>query len=161
MNAPADPRADLLKAFGLGPEDLEANRAGRLSALQAKQLAASGTRNLIGALFGGVVLAAILAFVVNKPLKPAQWITALILFLALLAVGLHDFRKTRAAAGLGVEEFRGPVGVESRGKDGFWLTVAGREFRMPVRPWHVQNGAGYRVYFSARANRVVAMEPAS
>lgn len=156
-NAPPD----ALAAFGIGPDDIAANREGRLSPRQAKQIAASGTRNLAGALFAGVILALILAFVVNHPLKPAQPITAGILFLAILAVGIHDFRRTRAAAKGPIERISGPIEITARGTQGWFISVAGREFRMPVQPWKLQNGTVYHVYFSPRANRIVAMEPAS
>ena len=159
-NRPLDPDLDLLEAFGLTQADIDANRAGRLSPLQRRQLAASGTRNLLAALAAGVILAAILAFVADRPLKPAQYITAGLLFLAVLAVGIHDFRRTRAAGAAGVERLSGPVRVFSQGREGWQLSVANRTFRVPVRPWHIQNDAVYHVYFSPAANRIVAMERA-
>jgi hypothetical protein len=153
-------RDEVLRAFGLGPADLEANRSGGLSTLQKKQLFASGVRNLVGAVFGCVVLLGIMAFVVNRPLKPAQIIMALILGGALMAVGIYDLMRTRAAAGEGVERFSGPVQVVSRGKQGWWLLMDRHSFRMPVRPWKLENGSPYHVYWSRRANRIVSMEPA-
>ena len=129
-----------------------------MSPLQRRQLAASGTRNLLAALACGIILAAILGFVADRPLKPAQYITAGLLFLAVFAVGLHDFRRTRRAGAAGVERLSGPVHVFSRGNQGWHLSVADRLFRVPVRPWHIQNGAPYHVYFSAGANRIVSME---
>lgn len=151
---------ELVDAFKITEADLEANRAGRLGPTQARNLRKSGLANLIGALFCGVLLALILAFVVHKPLKPAQWITALILFLAVLAVGVNDMLKTGAAAAKGtVERVDGPVAVQSRGKQGFWLNVAGRSFRMPVHFWKLKNGAPYAVYFTTAGNRIVGMEP--
>ncbi len=107
-----------------------------------------------------MILAAILAFVADRPLKPAQYITAGVLFLAVFAVGVHDFRRTRRAGAAGVEILSGPVHVFSRGSQGWHLSVEERQFRVPVRPWHIENGAFYHVYFSPGANRIVAMERA-
>ena len=153
---------ELVDAFKITEADVEANRAGKLGATQARHLRKSGLANLFGALVCGVILALILAFVVHKPLKPAQWITALILFLAVLAVGINDLRKTGAAAAAGtVEKLAGPIQVQSRGKQGFWLRVSGRDFRMPVHPWKLKNGEPYVVYFTPLGNRVVGMEPMS
>ena len=58
-----------------------------------------------------------------------------------------------------VECLAGPVRVQMRGKAGFYLGIAGRTFKLPVRPWHVQSDAHYRVYLAPRANVIVAMEP--
>ena len=153
-------RDDLLQAMGVGTEDLEANRTGVLSPRQARQLVHSGIRNLLASLVIGVILAAILAFVASKPLKPVQWILAGVLALAALAVGIVDLRRTRGAATVGrVECLAGPIQVASRGKQGWHLTVAGKTFRLPVRPWQLKNDAVYRVYVAPLADRIVAMEP--
>jgi hypothetical protein len=155
-----DHRQDVLKAFGIGEDDLAANRAGTLGARQAAQLRKSGYMNLLAAFFAGAVLAAILAFIANKPLKPAQFITAGILFLCVLAVGINDVLKTGGAAKDGrVERLSGPITVSSRGKQGWFLVVGGRSFRVPVHVWKIENGAPYHVYFAPKANRVVSMEP--
>lgn len=150
----------LLGAFGIGPEDLAANRSGRLGPAQARNLRKSGRNDVIAAIVAGLVLAAILYGVANKPLKAAQYIVALLLFGAALATGLYHYRRTHAAAAAGtVETLSGPVEVESRGKSGFFLSVGGRSFKMPIRPWHVTSGARYRVYVAPGVNLVVGMEP--
>jgi hypothetical protein len=156
----AEHRDALIQAFGIGADDLDANRSGRLGARQSALLVRSGARNLLAALACGVILAAILAFVVHKPLKPGQWITALILFLIVLAVGLNDMMRTRGAAAEGkVDVLAGPVAVRSQGKAGWKLSVAGQTFPVPVHLWHIRNGAPYRVYVVRQARRIVAMEP--
>jgi hypothetical protein len=156
----AEHRRALLTAFGITEADLQANRAGRLGPRQATSIRRSGARNLAAALAGGAILAAILAFVVDRPLVPAQYITAGLLFVAMLAVGVYDVVRTRRAAAAGVvEEVRGPVGVQSRGRQGWFLMVGQEEFRVPVQPWKLFPGASYRVYFARQARRVVAMEP--
>ena len=155
-----DHREELLRVFHLGPEDLEANRSGTLSARQGRQLVQSGIRNVLASVVIGALLAAILYFIASKPLKPVQFIVAGILFAAALLVGIRDLRRTRAAAAAGrVECLTGPIEVQSRGRQGWHLVVAGRSFRLPVRPWHLKSGAAYRVYLARQANRIVAMEP--
>src|SRR5262245_42488865 len=122
-------REELLHLLHLGPEDLEANRRGMLSQRQARYLVQSGVRNLLGSLVIGLVLAAILYGVANKPLVPIQWILAAALAAAALIVGYIDYHRTRlAAADLRVECLRGPARVEIRGRTGSYLVIAGRSF---------------------------------
>lgn len=91
----------LLKAFRIKPEDIEANRAGRLGPTQAHNLLVSGNFNLAGAFLVGLVLAAILYWLANKPLVPIQWILSLILFAITLFFGVRYFRQTREAVQMG------------------------------------------------------------
>lgn len=150
----------LLDAFGISAEDIAANRNERLGPAQARNLRRSGYWDLAAAFAVGVILAAILYGVANRPLRPAQWITAAVLFLIAFIVGfLHHRRMIAAVADGRVDTLVGVVEVSSRGKQGWFVSVADRTFRMPVRPWHIKSGASYRVYFSPRANRIVAMEP--
>lgn len=160
MTTPTEHREELLRAFGIGAADLDANRAGRLGEMQARALRRSGWNNLLLTGVVGLILAAILAFVANKPLRPAQYITALVLFGATLAAGLVHFRKSHAAAAEDrVECLTGPVQVRMRGKSGFYLHIAGKSFKLPVRPWNVASDASYHVYIAPRANQIVAIEP--
>lgn len=153
-------RDELLRVFHAGLDDLEANRAGRLGTGQARRLIRSGNVNLLAAGGVGVGLAAILYGVATKPLHPIQWILSAGLFAATLIVGIRYARQTRAAVADGrVECLTGPAQVRMRGKAGFYLTVAGRSFKLPVRPWHVQNDAQYRVYVAPGPSVIVAMEP--
>jgi hypothetical protein len=153
-------REELLRLFRLGPEDLEANRRGLLSQRQARYLVQSGVRNLLGALVIGLALAAILYGVASKPLAPIQWILAAALAGAALTVGYVDYRRTRlAAADPRVESLTGPARVQMRGREGWYLVIARRAYKLPVRPWNVKNDAAYRVYIAPKANRVVFLEP--
>jgi hypothetical protein len=153
-------RDDLLQLFHLGPEDLEANRAGKLSPRQARALRQSGVRNLLGSLLIGLILAAILFGVANKPLVPAQWITAAVLAGAALIVGYVDYNRTRlAAADARVEILSGPARVQMRRREGWYFNIAGRSLKLPVHFWNVKNDASYRAYIAPRANRIVAIEP--
>jgi uncharacterized membrane protein len=157
---PRDHRTELLRAFQIQPEDLEANRAGRLGPTQARKLLSSGSSNLAGTFLIGLLLAGILYGVVHKPLVPAQWITALILFVIVLIVGLRYFLQSRAAVAEGrVETLVGSARAQSRGRAGWFLVVAGQSFQLPVRPWQIQNDAPYRVYFVPRTRTIVAIEP--
>jgi hypothetical protein len=150
---------ELMRAFRIGSEDLEANRQGRLGPGQRRSLLKSGNWNVAGAFFIGLLLGAILYGVAAKPLAPVQWILCILLFAAALAVGIRYFRRTRAAAAEGrVESVVGPVQVASRGTAGWYLSVGGRSFRLPIRPWHIQSGAAYRVYIEPRTRNIVAME---
>jgi hypothetical protein len=152
---------ELLRAFGIQFEDLEVNRAGRLGPAQSRKLLSSGNSNLAGAFLIGLLLAGILYGLANKPLVPIQWILSIILFVIVLTVGIRYFAQTRAAVAEGrVETLVGPVHVQSRGRAGWYLVVAGQSFQLPVRPWQIQREALYRVYFVPRTNSVVAMEPA-
>jgi hypothetical protein len=153
-------RDELLQAFHVLAEDLEANRTGALGPRQAQRLIASGYRNLAASVVIGVALLAILLFVAHKPLKPVQWILSGALFLAALLVGINYFRRVRAAVAEGrVECLTGAVETRSGGRSGWYLHVAGQSFQLPVRPWHVKSGSAYRVYFAPRPRAIVAMEP--
>lgn len=163
MAIPSEPggqRAALLQAFQIQSEDLEANRTGRLGPAQGRRLLRSGTANLAGAFLIGILLAAILYGVAAKPLAPIQWILCIILFVIVLIVGIRYFRQTRVEVTEGrVESLVGQVHGHSRGRAGWYLSVGGQSFHLPIRPWHIQQGAPYRVYFVPRTRTLVAMEP--
>jgi hypothetical protein len=153
-------RSTLMRAFHLQPGDLEANRTGWLSQHQVKRLKNSAILNL----FGGFVLAAgmvgILVGVAERPFVPVQLILGFGLVIAALIYGSVVYAKSRAAAAAGtVEVLTGPVSVRMQGRAGWYLTVAGRTFRLPVRPWHIYRGFSYRVYVATKASRIIAMEP--
>jgi len=165
MTTPSQPmshREELLRAFGIQPQDLEANRAGRLGEAQGRKLLSSGNGNLAGAFLIGLLLAGILYGLANKPLVPVQWILALFLFLIVLVVGFQYFRQTRAAVVEDrVEALFGPVHVQSRGRAGWTLMVSGQSFQLPVHPWQIRQDELYCVYFVPRTRTVVALEPAT
>jgi hypothetical protein len=75
-------------------------------------------------------------------------------------VGFYTVRGLLRAVRAGVVEcLTGPVALTLRRNNGWWLTVRGREFRLPVHFWHVVNGVYYRVYVAPAAKRIVAIEP--
>jgi hypothetical protein len=153
-------REELLRLMRLSQEDLEANRAGVLSQRQARSIVQSGLRNLLGALLIGLALATLLYAVASKPLAPIQWLLAAALAAAVLTVGYLDYRRTRlAAAERRVECLRSSVRVYRRGRAGWYLTIAGRAFKLPMHFWQVHNDAPYRVYVAPKAKRIVCLEP--
>ena len=157
---PGNQGAELLRAFRIQPEDLDANHAGRLGPAQGRGLLRSGSANLAGAFLIGVLLAAILYGVAAKPLAPIQWILGILLFVIVLIVGIRYFLQTRAAVSEGrVESLVGQVHVHSRGRAGWYLSIGGQSFHLPIRPWHIQQGAPYRVYFVPSTRTIVAMAP--
>ena len=69
---PMSHQEELLRAFHIRIEDLEANRIGRLGDAQLRSLLNSGNWSVAGALFIGFPLAIILYGVAAKPLAPIQ-----------------------------------------------------------------------------------------
>src|SRR5262245_40475815 len=65
-------RDDLLRAFNISLEDLEANRVGRLGAMQQRNLLRSGNWNVVAAVLICLALGAILYGVASRPLVPVQ-----------------------------------------------------------------------------------------
>jgi hypothetical protein len=153
-------RDELLIVFHIGPEDLAANRAGRLGPNQITGLRRSVWWNIAGALLLVAVLLLILGFVAHRPFNWIQYVLAVVLTIAALALGFFVARGLRRAVAAGVvERLTGPVSVTMRGRAGMWLAVQGRSFQLPVRFWHVGKGLPYHVYVAPAAKRIVAMEP--
>jgi hypothetical protein len=157
---PEDHRSELLRAFRVGDEDIEANRMGALGRRQAQRLVRSGYLNLFMAAALAAAVLVILFAVAERPFKPVQVILAVGLVAALLTLGVVMLLRSSAAAAAGqVDCFAGPVFAHMQGRAGWYLTVADQSFKLPVQYWHVQNEAPYRVYVVPRAKRIVAMEP--
>jgi hypothetical protein len=153
-------RQSAMTAFHLTEEDLAANRTGRLSSLQSQRMLRSGMWNVVGAVAGAVVLALIVLAVAHKPLKPVQWIISIVLAGALIVTGVvMNARLRRSVAEGVVERHAGSISVVRRGKAGFFITVNGASFRLPVQPMTVRNGAPYALYVMPAAKRIIAMEP--
>jgi hypothetical protein len=153
-------RQELLRAFRISEGDLDANHAGRLGPAQLRKMRRGIGTNLLGGaiLAGGLV--AILYFVAAHPLKPVQWIIGGGLTIACLTLGAVTARNLMRAIRAGVvERLSGPVRVNMRGRAGWYLTVQGRSFRLPVQFWHVGKDVTYDVYIAPAAKLIVAMEP--
>lgn len=150
---------ELLQAFRISTEDLEANRVGSLGVLQRRALLWSGTVNIAVAFLFGCLLIAILYAVAERPLAPIQWILGSGMFAALLIIGIRYFRQTcAAAADARVECVRGVIRVSRRSK-AFYANIADRSFRLPIFPRHIRTGTEYYVYIVPQTQSVVAVEP--
>jgi hypothetical protein len=178
MSMPADQSDDdlagLLRAFGIGADDVEANRAGRLGPRQLSALSRAASWRLLGAAVMVVAPAAVMlaapAVVVLDRLPPGLDVLlhavldvllgGLVLaglgWAVLIVVGLRQARRDGVVGCLA-----GPVRIMLlfRQHRGWWLTVGGRSFRLPVPPDELDNGAPYRVYYLRTAHRIVAIEP--
>jgi len=153
-------RDELMIVFHIGPEDLAANRAGRLGPRQIHRMRRGVWTNLALALLLVAALLLILFFVAERPFNWIQYVLAVLLVVGALAVGFFAARGLRRAVAAGVVEcLTGPVKVTMRGRSGMWLAVQDRSFHLPVRFWHVGSGVVYRVYVAPAAKLIVAMEP--
>jgi hypothetical protein len=155
MNLPAQQptpgRDELLTAFGIGPADLAANRAGRLGPVQMRRV-------LLGAA-PGLALAIVLAVVPVFVLPFGFVFTILgVVWGAMIIRSLLAARRDGTVACLS-----GTVSVMLlfRQHRGFWITIEGRSFRLPIPPDLLENGAPYRVFYRRSRHRIVAMEPAA
>jgi hypothetical protein len=150
-------REELLRAYRIGPQDIAANRDGRLGPGQIRRL----RRNIwINAL---AVTPLILAVVLLAVLLPRRGIIAyavfalvIWLFVLMLWSWVRGIRRS-LRAGV-VECLAGPVTVTSS-RGGSFLTVQDKRLRLWTPYWHVGRGRTYRVYFVPAATMVVALEP--
>jgi hypothetical protein len=155
-----DYRGELLRVFKVDHDDIEANRVGLLGPGQRQRLVRSGYLQLLMAAGLAVALLGIVFAVAERPVKPAQVILTLVLFGALLILGVVTCLRYSAAAAAGeVDREAGVVHVQMRGRAGWYLNVNEQSFKLPVQYWHIQNGAPYWVYWTPKAKRIVAMEP--
>ena len=154
MNLPAHqptPGTDeLLTAFGIGPADLAANRAGRLGPVQLRRVLLGAAPGLVLAILLAVVPVFVLPFGVAFTILGAIWA-------GLIVRSLLAARRDGTVACLS-----GTVSVMLlfRQHRGFWITIEGRSFRLPIPPDLLENGAPYRVFYRRSRHRIVAMEPA-
>ncbi|MCZ4096902.1 mechanosensitive ion channel family protein [Streptomyces sp. So13.3] len=154
-------RLELLRAFKNGPQDIEANRAGRLGSGQGRRMRRGIVLNLMLSVVLVATFVAIVYFAASRPLRAIQWILIVLIIAAGLALGVVAARNLLRAVRSGVVEcLEGPVRVATRGRSGWWITVQERSFHIPVAFWHVGAGVTYRVYVAAGAQLIVAMEPA-
>ena len=153
-------RLELLRTFRNSPQDLDANRAGRIGPDQVRRLRRSATNSVLVMVGVVAVLAAIVALVAAHPISVARWVLIVVIGLAGVAVGVQRGSQLRRAVRDGtVVCLAGPVTTRMRGRAGWWLTVAGQSFHLPVRFWHIGPGMTYRVYVAPAAQLIVAMEP--
>jgi hypothetical protein len=152
---------ELLRVFKNTPADLDANRLGELGPGQLRRLRRSAVNSVL------IMVAVVAAFIVivllvgSRPIAPWRWGLIAVVALGGLAVGIQRSRELRRALrARAVDDLTGPVQVRMQGRSGWWLTVAGQSFHLPVRFWHVGADLPYRVYVAPAAKLIVAMEPA-
>ena len=153
-----DNRDELLTAFGIGPEDLAANRAGRLGPRQRRDLE---RRIVARAGVTVVAIAPLLVLAYIGPLWTKVAVVALVMLVA-VAVVVRVEQQIRAARQPGVVAcLSGAVtpALLFRQNAGWWLTVQGRSFRAPIDVTHIDEETGYQVYYLPAAHRIVAIEP--
>jgi hypothetical protein len=154
-------RRELLRVFKNASADLDANRQGRLGPGQRRRLRRSSANSVL-IMVGVVALFIVLIlFVGSRPIAPWRWGLIAVVAVGGVAVGVQRGRELRRALrDAGVEVLTGPVQTRMQGRSGWWLSVAGQSFHLPVRFWHVGPGLAYRVYVAPAAKLIVAMEPA-
>ncbi len=152
--------AELAAAFHASPDDIAANRAGRLGPTQTARLRRSARWNVVGgALIAGVLLLIMLT-VADRPWTWAQVVLAVLLGGGGLALGLFTARTLlRSASGGVVERHSGPVTTGTQRNNGAWLRVGDQHLRLPIHPWHVPFETDYHVYVAMPARRIVLIEP--
>lgn len=148
---------ELLRAFRVGPDDLAANRAGRLGPAQVRRLRRNIWINMLA------ITPFQLGLLVAVPLAPRRPVVLFVmvglLLAALLAMEVAWVRWiVRALRANVVICLAGPVAVHA-GRGGAWLTVQGERNRLWTGYWHVGQGAEYRVYVAPAAKLIIAMEP--
>jgi hypothetical protein len=154
----SSPRDELLRAFRIGPEDLEANRRNVLGPRQVRRM----SRNIwFNVAVATLIQVALLMVVLLAP--GSQFISYAVIGVLVAAVAALEVvwvgRIRRAIRAGAVQSWVGPVLVQSGGRGGTWLTVQGGRFRLWTAYWHVDRGRAYRVYVAPAAQLVVAMEP--
>jgi hypothetical protein len=151
------PSEEVLRKFRIGPQDLAANRQGRLGAGQIRRM----RRNLafnVGALLP--VQAVIVGLVAVAPRRPfLLYAMAGVFVAALLAIqisyAIPILRGIRSGV---VRCLTGPAAVQHAGKAGNWLVVQGERNRLLNGYPQIVRGRSYHVYVSPAARVVVAME---
>ena len=152
--------AELLAAFHIGPDDLAANRAGHLGAAQRARMRRGIVTNMLLAIGLVVVLGGLILLTADRPIQWWRWVLIVVLAAACLAVGVFQSRNLSRAVDAGVIEIHhGPVRLHLQARVGWWLTVQGVSFHLPVKFWHVGDGLAYWVYVAPAARLIVAMEP--
>jgi len=147
----------LLSAFRIDPDDLAANRDGRLGTNQVGRLRRNVWLNalVVLPLQVALVLIAVLA-------DPSAVGYAVIggLFVLLTAAEISWAVRIRRALRDGrVQALRGPVKIRRSVQSGTWISVGGKRNRLWAGSRYVADGGEYRVYVVPAVKAVVAMEP--
>lgn len=154
-------REELLRAFHIGPQDLLANRAGRLGPGQAARMRRGIATNLLLAGAIVIVLGGLVVLTADPPIQWWRWVMIAALALACLGTGAFRSRALARGAAAGVvQEYLGPIRLHLQPRVGWWLTVQGVAFHLPIKFWHLAEGGTYAVYVAPAAKLIVAIEPA-
>jgi hypothetical protein len=148
----------LLRAFRIGPGDIEANRAGRLGERQVARLRRSIWFNVAGAAVLQLGVIGVGYFWAVRAV--VSWVVLGLVFVLFAALEVRWIRQLRRVVRDGtVRCLVGPVTVQTMQRGGTWLVVQGERNRLWAAYWHVGRGREYRVYVAPAAKLIVAMEP--
>ncbi|HYT12026.1 MAG TPA: hypothetical protein VEL12_04475 [Candidatus Nitrosopolaris sp.] len=163
---------ELASALGFGPSDLDANRAGTLSASQRSALLGSEARRMVAS---GVSLLIALGFVAAAiAIGVTTGLSVRILVFAAVALfvaGLLAFssiklwRDISAGDVLSVQGFVNPgMKIKPVGRytvPDFYWDVGDQRFHIPGNAYGVLTPAPHRLYFLPLTRRIVSAEPIS
>jgi hypothetical protein len=150
-------RDELMNAFRMGPEDLAANREGRLSPGQIQRLRGNLRINAIVLLPFQLILVAIV--IIGRPSAPGYVILGGVFALLTIAEVSWAVRIRRAVGAGRVRCLRGRIAVRRSFQTGTWIAVGGERNRLWAPARYVAPDAAYRVYVAPAVKLVVAMEP--
>lgn len=154
-----DPHQELLRVFKNSEQDIDANRIGQLGEGQSRRLQRSATGALIAMSVMIAVLFTVVILIGGHHPQSWRWIIVILAAAGFAAIGINQHKGLRRAVRDGtVECLEGQVRIRSRARNGWWLTIEGREFRLPVQVWLLGADAEYRVYIATAAKRIVGME---
>jgi hypothetical protein len=153
----ASNKDELLTAFRIDPDDLAANRDGRLGSNQVERL----RRNIwLNALVVAPLQVALVLIVVLADPSAVGHVVIGGLFVLLTAAEVSWAVRIRRAIRNGrVQALRGPIKIRRSVQSGTWVTVGGKRNRLWAGSRYVADGGEYRVYVVPAVKAVVAMEP--
>jgi hypothetical protein len=157
---PAAYRAELLDAFKITESDVSNNELGRLGPSQTARMLRRvwTTQALAWAIVAA--FAALLWFTAERPIQWWRYAMVAALALAMIGYGVVSARRLREAAADGqVVGLKGEAEIHLRGREGYWLTIDGKSFPLPIHFWHVASGRHYQVYVAEKASLIVAIVP--
>ena len=148
---------ELLHAFRIDPDDLAANRDGRLGPHQVERLRRNVWLNAI--VVAPLQVALLLIIVLADPSAVGHVVVGGLFVLLTAAEISWAVRIRRALRDGRVQTLRGPVKIRRSVQSGTWITVGGKRNRLWAGSRYVADGAEYRVYVVPAVKAVVAMEP--
>jgi hypothetical protein len=150
-------REELLRAFRIEPDDLAANRDGRLGTNQVERLRRNVWLNALVVAPLQIVLL-LIVFLADPSAVGYAVIGGLLVLLTAAEVS-WAVRIRRALRDGRVQALRGPIKIRRSMQSGTWITVGGKRNRLWAGSRYVADGGEYRVYVVPAVKAVVAMEP--